>query len=590
MPYALLSIAVSFLFTMFLFQLRFMPQMTVGMWSHLWGVVSPFLMGSLFALPLMPFAPTLALVFFLTIGVGIWTAYRLYPLTIDKRLHKSRFARLDEIEPLLAKQPASDGLTLGSVKQFFFIRHYVCVRPTKEKKEIGHSLIIAPSGMGKTTMMRGQIVALDDVSMIITDPKGDLFLETAGERAQKGDVYVLDPTRGVGHCFDPLHGKTEEGDYLTVGKNVMFEPNDHDPYWTKSAAKKITYLCEAARIENIPPLLYLRCMSRLGLTQVAKRLHMLSPKLATLFLEEDYAEANLANDRTLKSVWSTLTTYLTPLLTETLVRCFTRSDFTAETMLRGERPVTLYLRLQEGHLKRLAPFVRLVIESLIREMITTWESVRGKGCRGVFFCLEEAGIMPIPDLDEWVSTGRSKGFTFQLFYQSIAQLEDNYGKEKARTIRSNMSSTVFLKPNDTEDAQRIEDKLGRGSKFAESINLREGDEFSKSLSEQGIPLMSTRELEEMNEDHAIIFHGNYPPIKAYRLKWWQSKMLKARQGLAPPVLPELPHIPDLPPSPEESQTSLQPDEFINPDTVFQTGLSRAKGNREISGFIRRAIR
>src|SRR5579883_535858 len=122
------SITASCLLTLFLFHLRFMPHMTVRLWTRLWGVGSPLLLGSFFTLPLFPFFPLLTLLFFATVSLGIWAAYRFYPLVIDKRLHKSRFARIDEIELLLSKTPVSDGLLVGSIKQFFLFRRYICVR------------------------------------------------------------------------------------------------------------------------------------------------------------------------------------------------------------------------------------------------------------------------------------------------------------------------------------------------------------------------------------------------------------------------------------------------------------------------------
>src|SRR5947209_4693951 len=76
LPYAMLSIAVSCFLLLFLFQLRFLPQMTVTVWTALWGSLAPFLLGSLFTLPMLPFFPLLALVLFLTLVSGMWAAYR----------------------------------------------------------------------------------------------------------------------------------------------------------------------------------------------------------------------------------------------------------------------------------------------------------------------------------------------------------------------------------------------------------------------------------------------------------------------------------------------------------------------------------
>src|SRR5947209_2397896 len=161
-PFSYISIGITSMLLALVLQLRFISHMTVSVWSNLWGSVAPLLAGSVFMLHTLPTFPILSILLIFTIGIGIWAAYRFYPLLIDKRLHKSRFARLDEIEPLLSRKPVNDGLILGSVKQFYLFRHYICVRPTKQRKEIGNSLIIAPTGGEKVNLIRGQIVSWKD--------------------------------------------------------------------------------------------------------------------------------------------------------------------------------------------------------------------------------------------------------------------------------------------------------------------------------------------------------------------------------------------------------------------------------------------
>ncbi len=565
LSYALMSVATSILFTIFLFQLRFMPQMTVSVWSHLWGLVSPVLVGSLFTLPGLPAFPLLAFLFFFTFSLGIWAAYRFYPLDLDTRLHKARFARHDEMETLFERKPCNDGLTLGRVRQFLLFHHFICVRPTKTKKEIGNSLIIAPTGGGKGNQIEGQIVAWEE-SMIINDPKGDLFLTTAGDKAKRGTVYVIDPTRGVGNSYDPLYGKATEDRYLTVARSLVFDPKDRDPFFAESASLMMMHLFKAARRENVPPLVYLRHMIDLGLPSVAKRLNTIDPQLATAFLGADFADAHLDN-RTLTSVWSTLQTRLTPFLTETLVRCFTRSDFTAETILLSERPVTVYLRWEETELERLAPLVRVFCTSLVKELIACHDRAQGKGCRPVLFSLDEVARTPIPDLDGYVSTVRSRKIFFNLYVQSLSQLEKNYGEKEAQTLSANMDTHEFLRPNDQDTARSIEDWLGRGSKYAHSFNTRLGNEFSEGLSEQATPVMTARAIMEMNDKYALVFHRDLPPMKVLRLKWWQSKMLVARHSLPVPILAALPEIPPLPEVVLKESSSSSSLRFVDPDEI-----------------------
>jgi type IV secretory pathway TraG/TraD family ATPase VirD4 len=368
--------------------------------------------------------------------------------------------------------------------------------------------------------------------------------------------------------------------YLSVARALVFDPKDHDAFWSKSAARMIMQLCKAARMEHIAPLIYLRHMIDLGLPAVAKRLNSLDPSIATAFLGARIEEVNLDTNRTLYGIWSTLQTSLTPFLTETLARCFTRSDFTAETIMKSDRPVTLYLRWEETELERLAPLIRVFCISLMKGLIACYDTAQGNKCRPVLMCLDEIGRTPIPDLDGFVSTVRSRHIFIQLYAQSFAQLEKNYGEKEAQTISANMDTHIILRPNDKDTAADIEEWLGRGSQFAESYNVRGGSElYSESLSEQGISLMSARELQEMHEKYAIIFHRDYPPIKAHRLKWWQSQILKKRQGIPPPVLEALPEIPPLPEM-SQGETAKPGVRFVDPDAIIAKKMKALDAYRE----------
>src|SRR6266568_5812423 len=128
----------------------------------------------------------------------------------DTRLHQARFSRLDELNTLLRPQPAEYGLLLGRRRS----QQFLTVRPVKTRAELGNLLIVGPTRSGKGLLATSQLLSWHS-SVIVNDIKGELFTQTAGYRSSLGDVYVLDPT-GVGHCFDPLHGKHTEDAFLSA--------------------------------------------------------------------------------------------------------------------------------------------------------------------------------------------------------------------------------------------------------------------------------------------------------------------------------------------------------------------------------------
>src|SRR2546429_8005447 len=168
--------------------------------------------------------------------------------------------------------------------------HFLLVRPTKTRRELGNMLIVAPTRGGKGLLATSQLFTWQH-SVIVNDLKGDLFTQTAGYRATLGKVYVIDPT-GVGHQYDPLLSKTTEDQFYAAAARLLFKPNERDPIFTQRATTMLTQLFLAARAEAVPPLPYTRGITRLGLTGAARRLHEISPELATQFLDVHFAEAN----------------------------------------------------------------------------------------------------------------------------------------------------------------------------------------------------------------------------------------------------------------------------------------------------------
>src|SRR2546426_10253119 len=137
----------------------------------------------------------------------------------DNRLHQARFARIDELGRLLSVTPPPDGLLLGMRNG-----HFVTVRPTPARRELGNLLVVAPTRAGKGLLAVSQLLSWQH-SVVVNDIKGELFAATAGYRSTLGEVYVIDPT-GVGHGYDPMLGKTTEDEFFSAASHLLFRPDE----------------------------------------------------------------------------------------------------------------------------------------------------------------------------------------------------------------------------------------------------------------------------------------------------------------------------------------------------------------------------
>jgi type IV secretion system protein VirD4 len=483
-------------------------------------------------------------------------------------IHRARFARQHELRSLLSRTPCPDGVLLGTIRYFLFFNRFVVVRPTKNRREIGNTLIVAPTRGGKGLLAVSQLLTWE-YSAVVNDIKGELFHATAGYRKLLGDVFVIDPT-GVGHRFDPLHGKQTEDEFFSTASHLLFEAEERERIFTQRATVMLTQMFLAARIEDAPPFLYVRYLIRSGLTSVVARLDHLDPELATQFLDTNFEKANLT-DRFLLSSWGTLTARLRPLLTETVIRSLTGSDFTPEDLLRGESPVTVYLRWKEQDLLALSPLVRLLWGSLISELITSYDTNQGRGCKPILLLLDEAGRTAIPSLAEHATTVVGRGIYLWVAVQSLSQLDVVYGRPRSQVLRDNMETQLYYRPTDLATAEHIERSLGKQSAYAHSTTERGGAETSIGATEQGVPLLTAQEIRQLKDEEVIGFHRHLPPFRMKRVDWRQSPVFQQRHSIPAPELPTLPQIVDISDIRKGSQTAPTSSAYIDPDMPNPTG-------------------
>ena len=159
----------------------------------------------------------------------------------------------------------------------------------------------------------------------------------------------------MGNRYDPLTGKETEDQLLSSATQLLHKGDEGDgAIFSQRAAVMLTQLFLAARQEGYAPLPYVRTCIRDGLVACASRLETINPELATQFLNVAFPEANLS-DRFLLSSWGTLDTRMRPILTETVIRSLSGSDFTPEELMCAEAPMTVYLRWPERDLLTLSP-------------------------------------------------------------------------------------------------------------------------------------------------------------------------------------------------------------------------------------------
>jgi type IV secretion system protein VirD4 len=465
------------------------------------------------------------------------------------QLYTDRFAQPHEVDPLVSPNWQQEAGLLVGVSSF---NHVFSVRQTGKRRELGNVLVDALTRGGKGLLAISQLLTWPH-SVVVLDIKGELYEATAAYRKTLGPVFVIDP-EAVGHQFDPLHGRTTERPLYAAAKYLLYEAGERDPIFIERGMKMVTQLFLAARVENrlagyekYRLLPYAGQLMNLPINQVAAHLYALSPELATKFLSGAYdPEKDYDEKKFLTSSWETATSRLYPILSDELLRCFDGSDFTASEIMTSPTPITVYLRLPEAELLALAPVVRLVFQTLIHDLQTTYDKRPGrtateKGCYPVLLLLDEAGRVAIPKLYEYATTVVGRQISLWVAIQSIKQLDAIYGEANAETLLDNMDTQLFYRQR-RATAKYLEEELGRKSEYSRSHSTRDGTHETQGISEQGVALMTANEIKQMQDFDIIVFHHNLPPFRARRMNWLEHPVLRQRQAKEPPKLSPLPPL------------------------------------------------
>jgi len=162
------------------------------------------------------------------------------------QLYSDRFAHPHELDPLVhADWEREAGLLVG-VSSFDQV---LSVRSTPKRRELGNIFVDALTRGGKGLLAISQLLTWPH-SVVVVDIKGELYDATASYRKTLGPVYVIDP-EGVGHRFDPLHGRHTERQLYACAKYLLYQAGERDPIFIERAISTTSLDSHRAKVSNL---------------------------------------------------------------------------------------------------------------------------------------------------------------------------------------------------------------------------------------------------------------------------------------------------------------------------------------------------
>lgn len=189
-----------------------------------------------------------------------------------------------------------------------------------------------------------------------------------------------------------------------------------------------------------------------------------------------------AADRTTASVMGILTEKLAPLAFHGTETMFTRTDRIRIADI-GRRKTAVFVNVSDTD-RSLDRMVSLFYTQVLQELCNQADRAPdGRLEMPVRLILDDfATNVSIPDFDKIISVIRSREISVSIILQSISQLEDIYGLQKAMTIINNCDSLLYLGGLDVQTASYIAVKADKAASTILNMPLDQAQLFVRGSS------------------------------------------------------------------------------------------------------------
>lgn len=401
-----------------------------------------------------------------------------------------------------------------------------------------HNMIIGSTGSGKTQSISFpyiNIMAKAGESMIVTDPKGELYEGTAKELKKRGYNIILlnfrDPEKG--NCWNPFsipyklyqQGNKDKAIELLedLAKNILYDESTkgQDPFWENTSADYFAGLAFAlfqdAKEEevNINSINYMATVGEQKIGGTTYMKEYFSGKSATSTESIKVNATITAPNDTKGSILSVFNQKIQLFSSrETLSEMLSHSDFDMEDIGRKKTAVFIVIQDEKKTYHSLVTiFLKQCYETLVR---VAQENQGGKLKYRTNFLLDEfANMPPLSHVDAMVSAARSRNIKLSFIIQNFSQLNDVYGKEKAETIRGNCGNTIYILSTELSALEEI-------SKMCGEVKSKKDDKTDSR------PLITVTDLQNFKEEEALILRSRMRPFKTklkfdWKIEWGMTK-------------------------------------------------------------------
>ncbi len=396
-----------------------------------------------------------------------------------------------------------------------------------------HNLVIGSTGAGKTqttVLPMVNILAKHDESMIITDPKGEIYENTSNYLKSLGYNIVLlnfrDPQQG--NAWNPMYlpyslykdGNIDKSVELLedLAANILHDPSakGQDPFWENTSADYFAGLA-CALFEDAQP-------DEINLNSISLMTTVGEEKIANTTFIKDYfsykdpagtaytkaSSTLMAPSETKGSILSVFKQKIQLFASRAnLSEMLSNNDFDMRDI--GTKKTAVFIVIQDEK-TTYHSLVTIFLKQCYETLISVAQESGGKLPHRTNFILDEfANMPPLKDVTTMVTAARSRNIRFTFIIQNFAQLYEVYGKENGETIKGNCGNIVYLISTELSALEEI-------SKMCGEVKSKEKEKTTST------PLVTVSDLQRLSQWETIILRLRTMPYKTkltpnYKMNW-----------------------------------------------------------------------
>ena len=414
------------------------------------------------------------------------------------------------------------------------------------------NIILGPPGSRKTTGYvlpnLFHIVNMykdkeEKADIIITDPKSELFENTANYLEQNGyDVKVLDfLTLKHGDTFNPL-------DYISDEKMLI---EICDAFCKATAGGDTEDFWESQKVQLLAAILGFIIQKNEGdkktfaeaLSLLGQINHVKADDLQSIFSKNNITGApaqlwsnfcaTAKSDNTRAGIVGTLNSAMKLFAVEGVRNLTSSTTVKIEELgVKKDKPVALFILMPDED-RSFSAIISMIISILFKQLYKTAYKTNNRLEWPVYFMLEEfCSIDPIRNITSILSTARGRRIYPSMIVQSISQLKDRY-KNSWENIISQCDTLVTLGVNDKFTAEYISEILGTTTiKTSSNSSSHRKNDINQSESEsyQSRRLLLPDEILKFDNNKMIVRQRATDPFILYKVQYrhWKEKFCELK--------------------------------------------------------------